>query len=347
MLQNESNLVQANPADDVQIIRRDFPENLSATDHHLFESSRVERIPRPKVRALRNVIATPDGLLFRHGRIMRESFSQAENFESWKLRSKIKFTVKNLLLRRRIRRNAAVWVTDDWSHGYFHWFSDVIPKIIIGSEQIKSFGLLLPESIKTLPFALPSLEAFGVRNYEFITADTTVELETLYIPIHTHVSGVFNEEIAREIRRKCGAELPIANASRRVYISRRDAKRRRIINEDEIAGILDASGFQTVLAERLTFQEQVELFKQCGFLVSLHGAGLTNMFFMPQGARVMEIRLKDARVPNCFFNLASALGIRYFCHWCLPENAEVHPHFADVVVDASSFDLDLQKFLDA
>jgi hypothetical protein len=64
---------------------------------------------------------------------------------------------------------------------------------------------------------------------------------------------------------------------------------RRLVNEDAVIRALEAQGFQTVLAERLSFREQVELFATAEIVVGAHGAGLTNMLHAPQQATLIEL----------------------------------------------------------
>ena len=46
-------------------------------------------------------------------------------------------------------------------------------------------------------------------------------------------------------------------------------------------------GFETVYTEELSFAEQVRLFSETRCLVSIHGAGLTNLMFMPPGGHML------------------------------------------------------------
>jgi hypothetical protein len=55
---------------------------------------------------------------------------------------------------------------------------------------------------------------------------------------------------------------------------------------------------------KLTFRQQVETMRNCRTLVSMHGAGLTNMLFMQQPAKVLEFRTKH----DCFIKLTAILG---------------------------------------
>ena len=55
------------------------------------------------------------------------------------------------------------------------------------------------------------------------------------------------------------------------------------------------------------------------YVVSNHGAGLTNMLFMKDGARVLELRHVSDYVNNCYFILASALQFDYLYQLCEPK----------------------------
>jgi capsular polysaccharide biosynthesis protein len=128
----------------------------------------------------------------------------------------------------------------------------------------------------------------------------------------------------------------------RLYISRRAAGKRRIVNEDEIAPILSRFGFDTVRTEELSFEQQVRICSRARYVVSNHGAGLTNTLFMRDGGSVLELRHQTDRINNCFFTLASALELKYFYQACTPQNAKADPHEADLLVDPDELDQNLR-----
>lgn len=75
---------------------------------------------------------------------------------------------------------------------------------------------------------------------------------------------------------------------RKLYVTRRHAKVRRLLNEEEVASYLRDRGFEVVALEKRPLQEQVQLFAEAKVIVAQHGAGLTNLLFA-QSPRVLEI----------------------------------------------------------
>jgi len=177
------------------------------------------------------------------------------------------------------------------------------------------------------------LRAFGVHNVDFIEPNEVVECGNLLMPSHTAPSGHFNHDAIRSVRNVLlsayGSREP---GEERLYITRSKAAKRRIVNEDEIEPILRRFGFQTVFAEDLSFEEQVQLCSRARYIVSNHGAGLTNILFMRDGGSVLELRHQSDCINNCYFTLASALDLNYFYQTCEPHNA-ADPHEAHLLVD--------------
>jgi capsular polysaccharide biosynthesis protein len=78
---------------------------------------------------------------------------------------------------------------------------------------------------------------------------------------------------------------------------------------------LAALGFESVLTERLSVHEQVEMFSQASVLVAPHGAGLANMVFARPGLTVLEIQPEgqDFSGAALYRFLAAACGHSYGC----------------------------------
>jgi hypothetical protein len=322
-----------------RVARRRLPANFQQDDLSLFRHDLEREIPPAELLELRDVRISPDGFLFRGGRVLPESFAFPANFEQWKARSVAKFFVSNYLLRRsRKVASPALWIVDDWSGGYFHWLADALTRLYTIREMARSMTLLLPAQYASFGFVRPSLAPFQVRDVQFIEPDETLCCERLVVPMHTAPSGHYDEEILGGVRRLLVEAYAGATADgdegARVYVSRARATKRRIANEKEVVGVVREFGFRVVNAEEHTFEQQVEIAARARLLVSNHGAGLTNMLFMRDGGRVLELRHQTDSVNNCYFTMAAALGLEYFYQTCPSDDPSEDPHTADLRVDA-------------
>lgn len=97
---------------------------------------------------------------------------------------------------------------------------------------------------------------------------------------------------------------------KRIFISRNDAKNRRILNQGEIDAVLAEFGYESLELTGKTFDEQRALFSAASHVVGVHGAGLTNILFSPPGAQVLEILPPMCAVPD-YWQLSTAMGHRY------------------------------------
>jgi capsular polysaccharide biosynthesis protein len=252
----------------------------------------------------------------------------------------LKFFVEGYLLRRaRKVEGRAAWVTDDWGDGYFHWLADSLTRLYTIRDEARELTLLLPRAHASLGFVLPSLAPFRLGGVRFVGAGETLLCDRIVVPMHTAPSGHYDEEILGGVRRLLleayGAPAG-ANEGGRVYISRGRALKRRIANEEEVVRVLRGFDFRVVYAEEHTFEEQVETASRARLLVSNHGAGLTNMLFAREGARVLELRHQTDSVNNCYFTMASALGLEYFYQTCPSDDPAEDPHTANLRVDTDA-----------
>ena len=269
-------------------------------------------------------------------RLLVESFAFPANRASWKRRSVLEFLATNYLLRRRRRlQRPAAWIVDDWSAGYFHWLADALTRLYTIRHLLDELVLLLPHRFAALEFVRSSLEAFGVREVEYLRPDEVVRCERLLVPTPTAPSGHYNEAVIRSVRDVLvGAFRPAAERDgKRMYISRGKARKRRIVNEGAVVDALRACRFEVVHPEEHSLAEQVRMASAADCLVSNHGAGLTNMLFMRAGGRVLELRHRADGVNNCYFALASALDLDFFYQTGDPEDPREDAHTANLRVD--------------
>lgn len=206
---------------------------------------------------------------------------------------------------------AGVWVLDNLSKSYFCWLTDTLPRLIVAESYNKSVPVLLPEEYLTTEYINESIEIF---QYKVITYSYREKLKVkeLIVPSHLEPCG-FDADYIKAVRTRFNNYDGFTQYRfRKVYISRSLICRRKVLNERMLVELLEHYGIECFHMEALSFREQRQLMSETGLLISNHGAGLTNMLFMPAYSVIMELKANAGNVNNCFFNLARALDHAYY-----------------------------------
>jgi hypothetical protein len=118
-------------------------------------------------------------------------------------------------------------------------------------------------------------------------------------------------------------KLPVGD---KIFVSREKAKMRRVVNEDEVMEELEKYGFVKINNEDYTFEEQIALYKNARYIVSTHGANLTNVIFCEPGAKVCEIRYyKHTRYFKAiYYELAVTHQLDYYLMYCNESSKSIH-----------------------
>jgi capsular polysaccharide biosynthesis protein len=201
---------------------------------------------------------------------------------------------------------------------YYHWTHDVL---------LSLYGLLphLPATTRFIvppglrPFQMDSLEMLGITPDQLLTfehrpsahGDSSWRLDRLYFspgPIGASASASALAWLRATALEYAGATD--RRPQRRLYISRRRAHYRRIINETEVVTYLLDRGFEVHELEDYGYQEQISLFADARIVVGPHGAAHTNMLYAQPGMVLVDIL--GSLVNKCFHNMALTLAHEYW-----------------------------------
>ena len=111
-------------------------------------------------------------------------------------------------------------------------------------------------------------------------------------------------------RRTIGRLGPPSGERVPIYISRRRAQRRPLVNEEAVERIAVEEGYSVVYPEELTLEEQVELARRASVIAGPHGAGLSLSLFAQDGLRMVEL-MPDFYIVDFFYRLANRCGYEY------------------------------------
>lgn len=197
------------------------------------------------------------------------------------------------------------------SDNYYHFLTDVLPRL----ELLRRAGVE-PERYlvnRTTSFQRDLLDHLGITSDRCLGSDKFPHLQAdeLFVPSLPDENLKTPPWIVSWLRAQFLPEsLPAPH--RRLYVGRGNRKHtRRLENEHELLDVLAPLGFVSVDPGRMSPAEQVRTFAEAECVVGVHGAGLTNLAFVPAGAGVVELFASDY-VNECFWALATTVeGVRY------------------------------------
>lgn len=250
------------------------------------------------------------------------------------------------------RRYAQERITGDvysllslWGAEFYHWLHDVLPRLFSALPHLPK-GTRFIINHEPRRYQLESLLALGIgsaRLLEQLPGKESV-VERLWFASPLGHSTFSAADVLRSLSGRMRAAFPTSAANNdltRIYVSRSKAKTRRISNEDAIIPVLREAGFRVLVCEELSFAEQVRTFTRAKCVVGPHGAGLVNMLFCMEGARVGEI---TASTENpCYFSMARQLGFSFHRFNASARTKEPDPE--DILVNPFFFAKELRTFL--
>lgn len=180
-------------------------------------------------------------------------------------------------------------ITSIWSNGYYHWLTESLPRALIMQEKFPEATPLLPVQNDKY---ISSLRFMGFEEIAVFPDRSNV---VLHNPILTECPRSFattDPSLLIKVRDKILGNMIKTHSmrpTRIVFVSRKNARGRTIVNEKSLITKLKNIGVEIYCFDKLSFVEQVIIMMDTYCLVSIHGAALTNMMFMPEGGSILEI----------------------------------------------------------
>ncbi|MFT6998840.1 MAG: capsular polysaccharide biosynthesis protein [Cryomorphaceae bacterium] len=296
---------------DPYTVRRNIPENFSEEDRALFHHELERQFDGFRIVSYCSVWIDSGGLVAKKFSLVeKESLVNLRigKHESFKW---VKQSAKLHAKKRKAHVEKAIWITERWSHGYFHWFCDALTRYFILPEKKLDYIIILPAHYAEFSYIKASLAYLDLKHF-FVSRGEKIFAENLIMAEPTSKTGNYFPEAIRKVSSalKFSANPELSN--KRFYISRNKAKIRQLLNETECLPILEKHGFSLVYLEDYSFTDQMELMATAEAIIGVHGAGFTNLLACPRGTITIEIRGVNDNKNNCFFSLASALDSPYY-----------------------------------
>ncbi|KAM3345991.1 hypothetical protein ACQJBY_020482 [Aegilops geniculata] len=271
-----------------------------------------------------------------------------------------------------------------YTGNYFHAYTDVIlplfltakryggeVQFLVSDMQMWWVGKFLPVFKSLSNYDLVDLAADNrTRCFRHVQVGLTCHADFSIDPLRApngysmvdftkHMRGVYG--LPR------GLAVPAAGARPRLLLIAR-ASTRRFVNADDIVRAAQKAGFEVVVSEGThEVAPFAELANTCDAMLGVHGAGLTNMVFLPTGGVVIQVvPLGGLEFVAGYFRAPSRdMGLKYLEYRIAPAESTLteqyppdHPIFTDpdgvkskgwdslkqVYLDKQDVRLDLKRF---
>lgn len=203
-----------------------------------------------------------------------------------------------------------------WWQNYYHWICDALVRLHRALPRLEAdTRIILPPGLTA--WQKQSLELAGLpldRCLQY-SGKRPWEVERLVYVSPVAMTGDHEATsllaLRDTIRKKLDC-MPVKPGWRKLYLTRKNAPSRSLVNEDELLPLVRDHGFQVVDCGALSFEEQVRLFSEAQYVAGPHGAAFTNGVWSPVGLKVLEI-FEPGSVRRCYWSMSKVLGHQYFC----------------------------------
>ena len=304
-----------------------FPLNLQEDDKYLYESNLTFEYGKLRVKHFRNVFVTFSGFCMNRGGLIKDTHHNYPNQYNDYLNEASMYyydvldNPDNLITLDD--ENIYLVIHHPWFN-YYHWVCESIFRLWQVRRKINKLTLILPEYYKNADFITGSLMPFGIKNIYYIPNGKSLLVRNVLIPQIKPICDSYNPVYLRQVR-KFYRDFALNNRKDRIgyerlYITRRMAPRRQIVNEIELIDIAIKYGFAIFSPEQYKFLDQVSIFADVKFLIGAHGSALTNILFMNDNSSMLELhknKTNELTYPSpLFWYMAHPLKINYFHQSC-------------------------------
>lgn len=197
-------------------------------------------------------------------------------------------------------------------HTFWHFHDDVLGRLLGADDYgiASDAPLLIGPRLWESSFFQSARRRPGLRDRRWIVHDRLVRAERCVVPVH----GSLRSETPKRLQELL-ADAPRSTSrqeERRFFLARAPHRPRALRNQQELSSVLRRRcELETVDADAMAFDAQVDLFTNAALVVAVHGAGLANLIHrVGADCTLIELFPSDYIHPH-FAWLARAASFKY------------------------------------
>ena len=208
-------------------------------------------------------------------------------------------------------------------HNYYHWLIEGLLGLDLLSRTLglnPNVKIALPKSVDICAVFdhRESIRALGFGGYEIVEVEASLirVSEAIWIEsslVHS-MPALFLKDFQQRV---AGLYADLRTPRNRRLLIARKGPTRKIHNIEEVETVLSRYDFETVYLEGMSVVDQILLFQSAEFVVSPHGAGLSNLVFCEPGTKVIEL-VPCVEMRPFFWLISEKLDLVHGLQFCVP-----------------------------
>ncbi len=192
-----------------------------------------------------------------------------------------------------------------WSEGYYHWFTDALPRLAVLQEFPPQTSILVRGPLRA--YQRESLQMLGLLDRIRETPEKHLIIEEYYFSSPSSMTGCTNPYAVNWLRTQFLQHQVKRDTPKKFFIQRK-GKTRGITNQEEVSEFFKSCGWAVIDFEDLNFAEQIAWFHNAEAVVGEHGAAFTNLLWCRPKCRVMELCANNF-LNGCYEGISLCLGL--------------------------------------
>ena len=199
----------------------------------------------------------------------------------------------------------AIMMLDQASYNYYHLTIEILARLayIDSMPEFEDYPLLIDRCVWETAQFRELINKVNMYNHEIILIDDLemCEIHSLvvvspcaWMPSNVKIGYEYEAKdymVSGQAMRRVRSRLVEKETvgERKIFISRMNTNNARLTNEVQIREIFRKFGFEIVYPEKMTLEEQIELFKNCSHVAGATGAAFTNILYCQEGTHIICI----------------------------------------------------------
>lgn len=250
--------------------------------------------------------------------------------------------------KKKIKLDAAISLQYGWMN-YWHFYNDVLGQLTLADKAGLPYSLpvVVPAGLQNKTYFKAFLalsKSLQQRNWVFQEKDTHIICKeahffNTFYGYREHMDNVLNYVGFKD---RLQQNKIVQN---RVFINRSKGRGRNIENIEAVEAVLKKYAFSIIDCDALSLLEQIDLFQNAGFIIGIHGAGLTNIIYrQDKPLKLLEIFSEDYLNPSYYF-LSQQYNFNYYGIVGSPSN-NANGNISNFKVDIGEFEQKIIHMLD-